>query len=140
MKIKTIDFVEHQRSLDNIMTVYPTLQILGVAVTDLKPDIQLAFLHTMYSNKQSGFKAQGILLFPIILSISTIFSETSVGIPIEAYSFNHTYKFCKDLMDVTAFEKLDVTISLGDTQFESIAPLFEAMNDQEKVVPGGDAK
>lgn len=33
------------------MTVYPTLQIIGVAVTDLKPDINLAILHTMYLNK-----------------------------------------------------------------------------------------
>jgi hypothetical protein len=56
------------------MTVYPALQIIGVAVTDLKPDINLAVLHTMYSNKESGFKAQGILVFPIILSINTKFN------------------------------------------------------------------
>ena len=32
-------------------TVYPTMQILGVAVTDLPVDINLAKLHTLYSNK-----------------------------------------------------------------------------------------
>lgn len=53
------------------MSVYPSLQIVGVAVTDLSPDINLAYLHTMYTNKDSGFKAQGILNFPIILSVGT---------------------------------------------------------------------
>ena len=42
-------------------------------------------------------------------------------------------------MDVTAFEKLDVKISLGDADFESMTPLFEAFNDQERIVPEGSA-
>ena len=41
IQIKVIDFTDiqqaqhYQRSLDNLQTVYPSLQILGVAVTDL---------------------------------------------------------------------------------------------------------
>lgn len=50
-KVKTIDFVEHQRSLENITSVFPNLQIIGVAVTDLPADRNLAVLHTMYVNK-----------------------------------------------------------------------------------------
>jgi hypothetical protein len=38
-------------------------------------------------------------------------------------------------MDIAAFEKLNINISFGETDFESMAPLFEAFNDQEKVVP-----
>lgn len=57
--------------MENILNVYPTLSILGVAVTDLQPNIQLAALHTLYTNKDSGFKAQGILNFPIILSVGS---------------------------------------------------------------------
>lgn len=85
------------------MTVYPSLQILGVAVTDLQPDINLAVLHTMYANKDSGFKSQGILNFPLILSIGTKFDKKSTNFDLTAYSFNQTYRFCKDLMDVTSF-------------------------------------
>lgn len=33
-------------------------------------------------------------------------------------------------MEITAFEKLSAQISLGDADFESVAPLFEALNDQ----------
>lgn len=40
---------------------------------------------------------------------------------------------------MTAFEKLDVKISLGEADFESMTPLFEAFNDQEKIVPEGSA-
>lgn len=43
-------------------------------------------------------------------------------------------------MDVTAFEKLDASISLGDHDFESMTPLFEAFNDQDRVVPEGNAE
>lgn len=43
-------------------------------------------------------------------------------------------------MGVTSFEKLDVTISLGEADFLSMTPLFEAFNDQDKVVPQGSAK
>ena len=57
--------------MENILTVYPTLTILGAAVTDLQPTIHLAMLHTMYTNKESGFRAQGILACPIILSVGT---------------------------------------------------------------------
>jgi hypothetical protein len=112
------------------LTVYPSLQILGVAVSDLKPDINLAALHTMYVNKDSGFKSQGILNYPILLSVGTTFNKKSKNFDLSAYSFNQTYRFCKDLMDVTSFEKLDVSISLGEADFESMVPLFEAFNDQ----------
>ena len=71
IKIKKLDFAEHAKSLENIMMVYPSMQIIGVAVTNLEPNNTLAVLHTMYSNKESGFKAQGILTNPIILSIGT---------------------------------------------------------------------
>ena len=57
----------------------------------------------------------------------------------EAYSFSQTYKFCKDVMDVTAFERLDVKVSLGEADFESMTPLFEAFNDQDRIVPDGSA-
>jgi hypothetical protein len=67
----------------------------------------------MYTNKDSGFKAQGILNYPIILSIGTQFTPKSTNYDLTAYSFNQTYRFCKDLLDVTAFERLDVTLSLG---------------------------
>ena len=53
------------------MAVYPTLQILGVCVTDLHVDINLAKLHTIYSHKESGFKPEGILMYPLILSVGT---------------------------------------------------------------------
>ena len=53
----------------------------------------------------------------------------------QAYSFSQTYRFCKDVMDVTAFERLDVKISLGEADFESMTPLFEAFNDQDRIVP-----
>ncbi len=43
-------------------------------------------------------------------------------------------------MDVTAFEELQVSISLGEADFQSMVPLFEAFNDQEPVVPQGDAQ
>jgi hypothetical protein len=33
-------------------------------------------------------------------------------------------------MDITAFERLEVTVSLGDADYESMTPLFEAVNDQ----------
>lgn len=55
------------------------MQILGVAVTDLVADRNLAVLHTMYINKESGFKAQGILIFPIILSVGTTFTNKSTN-------------------------------------------------------------
>lgn len=131
--------MEHQRSLENVLSVFHNLQIIGVAVTDLVPDRNLAVLHTMYINKESGFKAQGILKYPIILSVGTLFTAASKNYNLEAYAFNQTYRHCKDVMDITAFEKLDVSISLGDADFESMTPLFEAVNDQEKVVPKDNA-
>ena len=79
------------------------MSILGAVVTDLQPTIHLAALHTMYINKDSGFKAQGILNYPILLSVSTHITKTSQNFQLEAYSFSQTYRFCKDLMDVTAF-------------------------------------
>lgn len=68
----------------------------------------------MYSNKESYFKPQGILSQPIILSIGTKISESSNNFEIQAYSLNKGYVFCKNLMNIIAFEKLEVTISLGD--------------------------
>lgn len=81
-------------------------------------------LHTMYTNKESGFKAQGILNYPIILSVGTNITKDTQNFQLGAYSFSQTYKFCKDIMDVTAFEKLNVSISLGEADFESMTPLF----------------
>lgn len=57
--------------------VYPNMHVLGVAVTDLKPDRNLAVLHTLYSKSAKGdeldseFKPQGILTHPLIVSIGT---------------------------------------------------------------------
>ena len=82
-------------------------------MTDLTPSLNLAVLHTMYANKDSGFKAQGILNYPILLSVGTAFAADCTNFAISAYSFNPTYRFCKDLLDVTAFEQLDVQLSLG---------------------------
>jgi len=42
-------------------------------------------------------------------------------------------------LDVTAFERLDVKVSLGEADFESMTPLFEAFNDQDRIVPDGSA-
>lgn len=123
-QVKKLDFVEHNRALENIRAVYPNLQVIGVAVTNLQADNKLPFLHTMYNNKESYFKAQGILAQPIIVSIGTKVDENSENFNVEAYSFNQSYLFCKNLMNLTAFEKLNVTISLGDTDVESMAPLF----------------
>ena len=100
-----LDFVEHSKSLENIMNVYSRIQILGVAVTNLSPDNSLAQLQTMYSNKESEFKPQGILPFPLIVSINTnIGKENSKkNIEIRSFTFNKTYKYCKELMNVVAF-------------------------------------
>ena len=74
------------------------------------------------------------------MSIGTSFPENCTNFAIEAYSFNSTYRFCKELLDVTAFEQLETKISLGEADFESMTPLFEAVHDQEKVVPTANAK
>lgn len=94
--------------MENITSVYPTLQVLGVAVTDLKADKNLAVLHTIYTNKNSGFKPQGILLYPIILSISTKINQASKNMEMSAYTFNQVFASFRQLMDVNAFEKLHV--------------------------------
>jgi hypothetical protein len=94
--------------LENITSVYPTLQILGVAVTDLKADINLAKLHTIYANKNSGFKPQGVLLYPLILSVSTNINQLSKNLDICAYTYNQLFGGFRQLMDVTSFEKLHV--------------------------------
>lgn len=120
--------------------MYPNLQIIGVAVTDLAPNKDLAVLHTMYANKESEFKSQGILNHPIIVSIGTTFTAKSENFSIDAYCFNQPYLFCKEFMGITSFEKLEVTLSFGDSDIESMAPLFEAMNDQEKFVAGDEVK
>lgn len=109
-----IDFTDlpqaqnYARSLENLESVYPTLQVLGVAVTDLAVHKNLAKLHTVYSNKESKFKPQGILGYPIILSIGTQFSSTTKSLDIHAYTYNSTLRVLKDVMDVTSFEKLQV--------------------------------
>lgn len=36
---------------------------------------------------------------------------------------------------MTSFEKLEVTMSFGDSDIQSMSPLFEALNDQEKFIP-----
>ncbi len=71
------------------------MQILGVAVTDLGVDINLAKLHTLYSNKESGFKPQGILMYPLILSVGTRFDQHSKNIDINAYTYNQSLRFIK---------------------------------------------
>lgn len=43
-------------------------------------------------------------------------------------------------MGIISFEKLEVTLSFGDADIESMAPLFEAMNDQEKFVPSDNVE
>lgn len=68
--------------------------------------------------------------YPLIVSIGTKINDKSKNFDIAAYSFNKPFLFCKDLMGLTSFEKLEVTISFGDSDIESMAPLFEAMNDQ----------
>lgn len=134
-QIKKLDFAEHSKGLENVRLVYPNLQVLGVAVTDLAPTKDLAILHTMYANKESEFKAQGILTHPLIVSIGTRVNEAN-SFSIDAYCFNQPYLFCKEFMGITSFEKLEATLSFGDADIESMAPLFEAMNDQEQFVAG----
>lgn len=98
----------YARSLENLESVYPTLQVLGVAVTDLGVDKNIAKLHTVYSNKESKFKPQGILAYPIILSIGTKFSSQTKNFDIHAYTYNSILRIIKDVMDITSFEKLQV--------------------------------
>lgn len=121
--------------------MYPHLHVLGVAVTDLKPDRNLAVLHTLYNMKNSKnedldshFRPQGILSHPLILSIGTKINEKSNNFDIIAYTLNKPFLFYKDLMEMTSFEKLEVTISFGDSDIQSMAPLFESLNDQEQFI------
>lgn len=97
----------------------------------------MAILHTLYSTKSnkadeldSQFRPHGILSHPLIVSIGTKINEKSENFKVEAYSFNKPFLFYKDLMGMTSFEKLEVTISFGDSDLQSMSPLFEAMNDQ----------
>lgn len=59
------------------------MHVVGVAVTDLKPDKNLAYLHMLYSKSAKGdeldseFKPQGILANPLIVSIGTKISKES---------------------------------------------------------------
>lgn len=85
--------------------MYPHLHVIGVAVTDLKPDRNLAVLHTLYNMKNSKnedldshFRPQGILSHPLILSIGTKINEKSNNFDIEAYTLNKPFLFYKDLM------------------------------------------
>lgn len=89
--------------------------LLGVIVTDLQPDKNLAILHTTYSNKESGFKAQGILTHPIILSLGTPIKKGADNFNINCFCLSQSFLFCKDLMGITSFERLKATISLGDS-------------------------
>ncbi len=81
---------------------------MGVVVTDLTVDKNLAKLHTVYSNKESKFKPQGILVYPLILSVGTKFSSNTKNFDIQAYTYNSTLRIIKDVMEVTSFEKLQV--------------------------------
>lgn len=94
-------------------------------------DKNLAKLHTVYSNKESKFKPQGILGYPIILSIGTQFSSNSKNLEIHAYTYNSTLRIIKDVMDVTSFEKLQVEISFGDNDIEGMVLVYEALNDNQ---------
>lgn len=64
-------------------------------MTDLGVDKNLARLHTVYSNKESKFKAQGILTYPLILSVGTKFNSNSKNLEINAYTYNSTLRFIK---------------------------------------------
>ncbi len=88
--------------------------LLGVIVTNLQPDKNLAILHTTYSNKESGFKAQGILTHPLILSLRTLIHKDSENYNIDCFCLSQSFLFCKDLMSITSFERLKATISFGD--------------------------
>jgi len=107
------------------------LQVLGVAVTDLAVDKNLAKLHTVYSNKEARFKSQGILGYPIILSIGTQFTTSTKNFDIQAYTYNSNLRIIKDIMEVTSFEKLQVEVSFGDSDIEGMVPLYEALNDNQ---------
>lgn len=85
----------------------------------------------MYSNKESRFKSQGILGYPIILSVGTKFTTNTKNFDIQAYTYNSTLRIIKDVMDVTSFEKLQVEISFGDNDIEGLVPLYQALNDNQ---------
>ena len=51
--------------------------------------MDLAVLHTMYVNKDSGFKAQGILNYPILLSVGTHFPPGCNNFALEAAQIAH---------------------------------------------------
>lgn len=67
--------------------------MVGAALTDIKVlSLEIPALHSIYVNKESGFKAQGVLTSPIVLSVGTDLKGGDFRI--EAYSFNPMYKFC----------------------------------------------
>ncbi len=47
-----------------------------------------------------------------------------------AYTFNKSYKYCKDIMNVVAFQEIETEISFGDADAQSMTPLFSAFNDE----------
>lgn len=59
---------------------------------------------------------------------------------IEAYSFNPMFKFCHELMGVSAFEKWNVKISFGEAKVQELSPVYTALRDQEEYLPTGNLK
>lgn len=113
--------------------------MVGAALTNIKVDsLEIPALHSIYINKESGFKAQGILTAPIVLSVGT--DIRGGDFRIEAYSFNPMYKFCHELMGVSAFEQWTVKISFGDAKVQELSPIYTALRDQEEFLPTGSLK
>lgn len=113
--------------------------MVGAVLTNIKVDsLEIPALHSIYVNKESGFKAQGILTAPIVLSVGT--SLKSGDFRIEAYSFNPMYKFCHELMGVSAFEQWTVRISFGDAKVQQLSPIYTALRDQEEYLPTGNLR
>lgn len=59
---------------------------------------------------------------------------------IEAYSFNSVFKFCHELMGISAFEQWIIKISFGETKVQEISPIYTALRDQEEYLPTGSLK
>ena len=111
------DYQEHAKRLDYLQTIYPHLEVIGGLLTDINmAEAEIPLLHMHYVNKDSGFKNRTLLPVPIIMSLSTKLENDNFKI--EAYSFNQNYKFCSDLLGISAFEKWTVKLSFGSLSIE----------------------
>lgn len=62
--------------LKMVQQLYPSLEVVGSALTDININsLEIPILHSVYQMEGSGFKPQGILRFPIVMSIGTNLSE-----------------------------------------------------------------